>query len=88
MSDTNMPDFQSREEEAEYLDRHFLELWQAGEPVNIKRTYSRPMQVRLDPVADRDLEMLAAEVHLKKSTLARQWLMERIEQEKARRRAS
>ena len=85
MSETNMPDFQSREEEAEYLDSHFLELWQEGEPVSIKRSYNKPVQVRLDEAADHDLEAFAAEAHLKKSTLARQWLMERIEQEKARR---
>jgi hypothetical protein len=85
-----MPDFDNREEEAAYVDSHFFELWKEGEPVSIiyKRNYNKPMQVRLDEEADQDLEQLAAEAGTKKSTLARQWIKERIKQEKAHRRAS
>jgi hypothetical protein len=63
MSETNMPDFDNREEEAAYVDSHFFELWKEGQPVSIiyKRNYNKPMQVRLDEEADQDLEQLAAE---------------------------
>lgn len=84
-----LPAFHTTEEEAAFWDSHdFTEFWQDAEPVILKRTYNRPVQVRLDEQADHDLEVFAAEAHIKKSTLARQWLMERIQQEKTQRRAS
>lgn len=82
-----MSDFASREEEAAYFDdpQHFMEEWQKGEPVRIQRIYDHPMQVRLDAELDRDLQQLAEELGVRKSTLARMWLQERIQQERERR---
>jgi len=84
-----IPAFHSLEEEAEFWDTHDLTaFWDEGEPATLKRNYSRPVQVRLDTEADLDLQIFAQEAGTKKSTLARQWLLERIKQEKARHQAS
>ena len=78
-------DFKNREEEAEFFDTHdFTEFWQEGTPVKPRRTYSEAMQVRLDPETDHELQALAEERGVKKSTLARIWLIERIRQERNR----
>jgi predicted HicB family RNase H-like nuclease len=80
-----IPDFNNREEEAEFFDTHdFTEFWQEGTPVKPRRTYSEAMQVRLDPETDHELQALAEERGVKKSTLARIWLIERIRQERNR----
>lgn len=89
MSDepTPMPDFKTREEEAAYFDdpENFWKEWEQGEPVRVRRVYDHPMQVRLDADLDRQLQRLADEQGIRKSTLARMWLAERIKQEQERR---
>lgn len=88
-----IPAFNSYEAEAAWWDETDTgdpEIEAEMTPVTVRstRNYSKPLQVRLDEQADADLQALAEEAHLKKSTLARQLLMERIAQEKARRKAS
>ena len=83
-----MPDFKTRNEEADYFDTHFLEEWRRGQPVRIRRVYDHPIQVRLDEGLDRELQRFADERGLKKSTLARQWLQECIQRECERHKAS
>jgi hypothetical protein len=85
MSKNTVPDFKSREEEAEYFDTHFMEEWEQGEPVRIRRAYDHPMQVRLDEELDRELQRFADAQGLKKSTLARMWLEQRVRQEREQR---
>jgi hypothetical protein len=85
----NVPSFQNTEEEAEFWDTHDLsEFWDEGIPIRFRSNKNRPMQIRLDSQADRDLQTLADKEHLPKSTYARQLLMKSIEQEKAKRKAS
>jgi hypothetical protein len=88
--ESKIPDsFPNREAEGQFFDTHDLtEFWHEGEPVKLKRTYSKPVQVRLDPETEHDLEVLAEEDSTKKSALARQYIVERIREEKARRRVS
>jgi predicted HicB family RNase H-like nuclease len=82
MSESHIPDFRNREEEAEFFDTHdFTEFWHEGIPVKPHRTYSESMQVRLDPETDHALQSIADRKGLKKSTLARIWLQERLHQE-------
>ncbi len=86
-----IPAFNSYEEEAAWWDETDTgtpEIEAEMTPVTVRstRNYTKPIQVRLDEQADLDLQNLANERHIKKSTLARQLLMERIEQEKARRK--
>lgn len=88
-----IPAFTSYAEEATWWDETDtgapeIEAEMTPVTVHSTRNYNKPIQVRLDAQADLDLQALADEAHTKKSTLARQILMERIEQEKTRRRAS
>ena len=70
MSESNIPDFRNREEEAEFFDTHdFTEFWHEGIPIKPHRTYSESMQVRLDPETDHALQSIADRKGLKKSTL-------------------
>ena len=84
MRQSDIPDFKSREEEAEYFDAHFMEEWEQGSPVRIRRAYDHPMQVRLDEELDRELQLFADAQGVKKSTLARMWLEQRVQQERKR----
>ncbi len=79
----NVPAFHNTEEEAEFWDTHDLsEFWEQGEPVRIRHRKNRPLQIRLDVEADRELQALADSQHIPKSTLARALLMKSIEQER------
>lgn len=85
MSESRIPDFNSREEEAEFFDTHdFTEFWDEGTPAKPRRTYSQSMQLRLDPEIDAALQTFANEQGVKKSTLARMWLEQRVRQERER----
>lgn len=44
---TPMPDFTTRDEEADYFDAHFLEEWQEGQPVKIHRNMIVPYKYGL-----------------------------------------
>jgi hypothetical protein len=82
-----IPRFKSREEEAEFWDTHdTTEFEDEFEEVQIKgaRPLGHILAVRLD---GRTIARLGAEARKKgvgASTLARMWLLERLEQESAR----
>ena len=81
----SIPAFRNIEEEAEFFDTHdFSELWNEGEPVRIRHSKNKSMQIRWDVEADSELQHLADIRHIPKSTLARAWLLERLEQERKR----
>lgn len=85
MTESRIPDFNNGEEEAEFFDTHdFTEFWDEGTPVKPRRIYSQSMQVRLDPRIDAELQEFVNEQSVKKSTLARMWLEQRIRQEHER----
>lgn len=82
----SIPAFHSTEEEAAFFDTHdFNKFWDELEPVEIQHTLEKKMQVRLDETMDRELEQFARKAGMKKATLARQWLRERIQQERQHR---
>ncbi|HCI79277.1 MAG TPA: hypothetical protein DHW02_06280 [Ktedonobacter sp.] len=84
----SIPSFHNYEEEAEWWDEN-----DTGEPaieaqmtpVRVRSTpgYTRQMMLRLDNEMDDALEEEARERGMKKSTLARQWIKERLHQERA-----
>lgn len=81
----SIPAFKNEEEEAAFFDTHdFTEFWDELRPAEIRRTYSENMHIRLDNRMNRELDELAQKAGMKKATLARQWLRERLEQEQER----
>jgi len=79
----SIPAFHTIEEEAEFFDTHdFSEFWNEGEPVSIRHAKNKSIQIRWDDEADSELQHLADIRHISKSTLARVWLLERLEQER------
>jgi hypothetical protein len=78
----NVPAFHNTEEEAEFWDTHDLsEFWDEGEPVKLHYNKNKSMQIRWTEQEDRELQRIADIKHIPKSTLARAWLLERLEQE-------
>ena len=79
----SIPTFHNMEEEAAFFDtQDFSEFWNEGEPVRIRHSKNKSMQIRWDIEADNELQHLADIRHIPKSTLARVWLLERLEQER------
>jgi GH43 family beta-xylosidase len=79
---SRIPEFKSYAEEAQFWDTHdFTEFEDETHPVDVHftKTYSESVQVRFDPDTNRKLEELATERGLKKSTLIRNWIMERLQ---------
>lgn len=85
-ADGSIPTFGNREEEAEWFDTHDLTaIWNEGTPVKPEGIESQSMQLLLDPESDAELQQFANEHGVKKATLARMWLEQRIHQERERR---
>lgn len=83
----SIPAFNSYEEEAEFWDTHdFTDFKQETRPVKVRSTrdLSENVQVRFDKESDRELDTLAQERGLKKATLIRTWVLERLRQERDR----
>ena len=85
-----IPAFSSYEEEADWWDRTDTgadEIEAEMTPVAVRstRSYTRQMMLRLDEEMDTALEMEARSRGMKKSTLARQWLKERLQHEREHR---
>jgi hypothetical protein len=84
----SIPAFNSYEEEAEFWDTHdFTDFKEETEPakVVITRGLSANVQVRFEPETDHELEAIARERGMKKSTLIRTWVLDRLRQERDRR---
>ena len=84
----SIPAFKSYEEEANFWDTHSItEFKEETEPVKVRATrgLSANIQVRFDPETDHELEAIARERGMKKATLIRTWVLERLRQDRNRR---
>jgi hypothetical protein len=84
----SIPAFNSYEEEAEFWDTHSVsDFKNETEPVKViaTRGFSANVQVRFEPDTDHELEALARERGMKKSTLIRTWVLDRLHQEREQR---
>lgn len=80
---SKIPDFQSREEEAEFWDTHdFTEFLDETRPVKLRvgKQLSEGMTIRLDRHDRQGLERRAREQGIGPSTLVRMWIKERLRQ--------
>jgi hypothetical protein len=83
----SIPAFNSYEEEANFWDTHSITDFTAEtEPVKVRATrgLSANVQVRFDPETDHELEAIARERGIKKATLIRIWVLERLRQDRNR----
>src|SRR6478672_3375861 len=83
----SIPAFNSYEEEANFWDTHSItDFTGETEAVKVRTTrgLSANVQVRFDPETDHELEALARERGMKKSTLIRIWVLERLRQDRNR----
>lgn len=85
-SKSRIPRFKSREEEAEFWDTHDTTEYE-DEFVEVKLEVARPLghilAVRLDAKTIGQLGRIGRQKGLGASTLARMWLLERLEHEKS-----
>jgi hypothetical protein len=82
-----IPAFKNYEEEATFWDTHdFTDFKNETKPVKVRSTrgLSENVQVRFDPETDHELEALAQERGMKKATLIRTWVLERLRQDRNR----
>jgi hypothetical protein len=83
----SIPAFNSYEEEANFWDTHSItDFKEETEPVKVRATrgLSANVQVRFDPETDHELEAIARERGMKKATLIRIWVLERLRQDRNR----
>ena len=81
---SRIPDFSSREEEAEWWDTHsIVDYLDEMEPVNVKfaKNLSSPIAVRLDRSDRAELARIASDQGVGTSTLIRMWVKERLKQQ-------
>lgn len=81
----SIPKFKSREEEAEFWDSHdFAEYGDEFEPVRTQfsKNLSRGITIRLDPAMLAELRARASRMGLGPTTLARMWILDRLESER------
>jgi len=77
---STIPEFTSREQEAEYWDTHsFADHWDEARPVAVRfaRNLSGGMTIRLDPDTQARLRAIAHEKGIGPTTLVRMWILER-----------
>jgi len=83
-----IPAFNSYEEEANFWDTHSItDFKEETEAVKVRETrgLSANIQVRFDSETDHELEAIARERGMKKATLIRTWVLERLRQDRNRR---
>ena len=80
-----VPQFRSLEEEAEFWDTHspldYPEYWREGKRAKAERPLGHILGVRLDAKVIGEISSIAHSKGIGASTLARMWLMERLNQE-------
>jgi hypothetical protein len=84
---SKIPDFRSREEEAEFWDTHdFTEFLDETRPVKLRvsRRLSEGLTVRLDRRDREELERRATEQGIGPSTLVRMWIKDHLRQSSGR----
>ena len=80
-----IPEFKTREEEAEFWDTHDLaDYWDQWKPVKIKfaKNLSEGITVRFEPETLAELRRRAKAMGIGPTTLVRMWVMERMASEK------
>jgi hypothetical protein len=81
-----VPRFNSIEEEAEFWDTHspldYPDYWKQAKVVKAQRPLAHILAVRLDAKVVGELSAIAERKGIGPSTLARIWLMERLEDER------
>ena len=83
----SIPAFNTYEEEATFWDTHSITDFTAeteAVQVSATRGLSANVQVRFDPETDHELEAIARERGMKKATLIRTWVLERLRQDRNR----
>jgi CopG antitoxin of type II toxin-antitoxin system len=83
----SIPAFNSYEEEANFWDTHSITDFKEETKVVKVRTPRglwANVQVRFDPETDHELEAIARECGVKKATLIRIWVLERLRQDQNR----
>lgn len=83
LTTSRIPDFRTREEEAEFWDSHdFTEFLDETRPVKLRLrgNLSEGLTVRLEPRDREELERRAAEQGIGPSTLVRMWIKDRLRQ--------
>ncbi len=78
-----IPDFKTREEEAAFWDTHsFTDYWHQWKPVDVRfaKNLSGGVTVRLDPDTLEELRTLAKKKGIGPTTLARMWILERLDE--------
>jgi|SRR5579863_1434798 predicted DNA binding CopG/RHH family protein len=85
--ESRIPDFASREEEAEWWDTHdvtdYLDELQPVK-VHMSRTLSEGVQVRFDPETMAALRQRAREQGIGSSSLIRMWVLEKLRSDEQR----
>ncbi len=77
-----IPEFKSREEEAEFWDIHdFSEFWDEFKPVEVRfaKNLSEGITIRLDPKSLGEVRKEAAQKGIGPTTLIRMWVMEHLQ---------
>jgi len=77
----SIPEFKSREEEAQFWDTHSAaDYWQESQPVKVRfaRNLSEGITIRLDPETMREVREQARQKGLGPTTLIRMWVLERL----------
>ena len=83
----SIPAFNSYEEEANFWDTHSIsDFTEETGAVQVRATpgLSANVQVRFDPETDHELEAIARGRGMKKATLIRTWVLERLRQDRKR----
>ncbi len=76
-----LPEFQSRQEMAEFWDTHdFADYMDEFKPVKVRfaKNLSQPISIRLDPETLTELRSRAREKGIGPTTLARMWILEHL----------
>ena len=76
-----IPEFKSREEEAEFWDTHSVaDYWDEWKPVKVRfaKNLSEGITIRLDPQTMRKVRAEAKKKGLGPTTLIRMWVLERL----------
>jgi hypothetical protein len=85
---SRIPKFRSREEEAQFWETHDVSDFE-DVLKEVKVTVARPLEhhlsVRLDAAVITQLTQLAREIGIGPSTLARMWIMDRLNHERKKR---
>ena len=84
---SRIPEFTSRQEEAEWFDTHDMADYQ-DEFKTVKARFAKnltePLSIRFDPEILAELRARAKEKGIGPTTLARMWVLERLQGERSR----